>query len=159
MISAIVAYSKNNKVIGVNNTIPWHIKEDFLHFKAYTINKTIIMGTNTYYSIGKPLPQRKTIVASTNKDLVINHPDVIITNDLFETLNKYKNTDEELVVCGGGKIYELSLPFVDKLVISEVKKQYDGDTYFPSFEREFTLVSEEEKDEFIIKTYIRNKVK
>ena len=82
MISLIVAYSKNNKVIGVNNTIPWHIKEDFIHFKNYTSGKTIIMGEQTFLSIGKPLPNRKTIVA-TIKDFKYDHEDVTISNDLF----------------------------------------------------------------------------
>lgn len=153
MISLIVAYGKNNKVIGINNQIPWHIKEDFIHFKNYTTNKTIIMGEQTFLSIGKPLPNRKTIVA-TIKDFKYDHEDVTITNDLFKTLKEYKNKDEELVVCGGATIYKLALPYVDKMVISEVKKEYQGDAYFPDFEDKFILVSEEEKEEFVIKTYI-----
>lgn len=154
MISLIVAYSKNNKVIGVNNTIPWHIKEDFIHFKNYTSGKTIIMGEQTFLSIGKPLPNRKTIVA-TIKDFKYDHKDVTISNDLFEVLKKYKDSEEELVVCGGATIYKLALPYVDKMVISEVKKEYQGDACFPSFEKDFILESSEEKEEFIIKIYRR----
>lgn len=154
MISLIVAYSKNNKVIGVNNTIPWHIKEDFIHFKNYTTGKTIIMGEQTFLSIGKPLPNRKTIVA-TIKDFKYDHKDVTISNDLFEVLKKYKDSEEELVVCGGATIYKLALPYVDKMVISEVKKEYQGDACFPSFEKDFILESSEEKEEFIIKIYRR----
>ena len=154
MISLIVAYSKNNKVIGVNNTIPWHIKEDFIHFKNYTSGKTIIMGEQTFLSIGKPLPNRKTIVA-TIKDFKYDHKDVTISNDLFEVLKKYKDSEEELVVCGGATIYKLALPYVDKMVISEVKKECQGDACFPSFEKDFILESSEEKEEFIIKIYRR----
>ena len=154
MISLIVAYSKNNKVIGINNQIPWHIKEDFIHFKNYTTGKTIIMGEQTFYSIGRPLPNRKTIVA-TLKDFSYDHPDVSVTKDLFATLKEYKNKDEELVVTGGATIYKLSLPYIDKMVISELKKQYEGDAYFPDFEDEFVLESVEEKEEFYIKTYVR----
>ena len=157
MISLIVAYGKSNKVIGVNNQMPWHIKEEFAHFKAYTINKTIIMGEQTFYSIGKPLVNRKTIVA-TKTDFSYDHPDVSITNDLFATLKSYKEKDEELVVCGGATIYKLALPYVDKLVISEIKKEYVGDTYFPDFEENFELVSEEDKGEFVVKTYLSKKV-
>lgn len=153
MISLIVAFGKNNKVIGINNQIPWHIKEDFIHFKNYTTNKTIIMGEQTFLSIGKPLPNRKTIVA-TIKDFKYEHEDVTITNDLFKTLKEYKNKEEELVVCGGATIYKLALPYVDKMIISEVKKEYQGDAFFPDFEDKFVLVNEEEKEEFIIKTYI-----
>lgn len=154
MISLIVAYSKNNKVIGINNKIPWHIKEDFIHFKNYTTNKTIIMGEQTFYSIGKPLSNRKTIVA-TLTSFNYQHEDVTVTNDIFKTLKEYKNSDEELVVCGGATIYKLALPYVDKLVISELKKQYEGDAYFPDFEDDFCLVNVEEREEFYIKTYIK----
>ena len=155
MISMIVAYSKKNKVIGYQNKIPRHIKEDFQHFKSYTINKTILMGKNTYFSIGKPLPMRKTIIAVNDEDLQIQHEDVSITNDLFEVLNQYKNSKQELVVCGGAMIYRLALPYADKLIISEVKKEYQGDTYFPDFEDQFELIFKEEREEFIIKTYQR----
>ena len=72
-------------------------------------------------------------------------------------IKEYQNKDEELVVCGGATIYKLSLPYVDKMVISEVKKEYQGDTYFPIFEDDFTLISIEDKEEFVIKTYIRRK--
>lgn len=154
MISLIVAYSKNNKVIGVNNQIPWHIKEDFIHFKNYTSNKTIIMGEQTFYSIGKPLPNRKTIVA-TLSDFAYDHQDVSVTKDLFDTLKQYKEKEEELVVCGGATIYKLALPYVDKMVISELKKQYEGDARFPDFEENFELIDVEEREEFYIKTYVK----
>lgn len=154
MISLIVAYSKNNKVIGVNNQIPWHIKEDFIHFKNYTSNKTIIMGEQTFYSIGKPLPNRKTIVA-TLSDFAYDHQDVSVTKDLFATLKQYKEKEEELVVCGGATIYKLALPYVDKMVISELKKQYEGDARFPDFEENFELINVEEREEFYIKTYVK----
>lgn len=154
MISLIVAYSKDNKVIGKDNKIPWHIKEDFIHFRNYTTNKTIIMGEQTFISIGKPLANRKTIIA-TLEDFKYDHEDVTITHNLFETLKKYQNSKEELVVCGGATIYKLSLPYVDKLIISELKETYQGDTYFPDFEDNFKLISTEEKEQFYIKTYVR----
>ena len=156
MISLIVACTKK-LVIGINNKIPWHISEDFKHFKNYTLNKTILMGKNTYFSIGKPLPMRKTIVVCNDEELIINHPDVVVKKDLFEVLNEYKNKNEELVVCGGAMIYKLSLPYVDKLIISEIKNDYEGDAFFPTFYNEFTLISSEDKKDFIIKIYERRK--
>lgn len=156
MISIIVACSKD-RVIGMNNAIPWHIKEDFLHFKNYTTNKKILMGKNTYYSIGKPLPNRFTYIACNDEDLKLEYDNVRVCKDLFEILDKYKDSDEELVVCGGAMIYKLALPYVDKLIISEVKGNYIGDTYFPTFGDEFKLVNEEERDEFVIKTYLKSK--
>lgn len=156
MISLIVAFCQANRVIGINNKIPWHIKEDFIHFKNYTLNKTLIMGEQTFISIGKVLENRKTIIATLN-DFHFEHKDVTITHDLIKTLKEYQNKDEELVVCGGATIYKLALPYVDKMVISEVKKEYQGDAFFPVFEDEFDLVSVEDKEEFVIKTYIRRK--
>jgi dihydrofolate reductase len=153
MFKIIVAHDPN-RLIGNGLLIPWHIKEDFLHFKRTTLNHTLIMGSNTFKSIGKPLPNRKTIVA-TIKDFKYDHEDVTISNDLFEVLRKYKESEEELVVCGGATIYKLALPYVDKMVISEVKKEYQGDACFPSFEEDFILESIEEKEEFIIKIYRR----
>ena len=156
MISLIVAFCQVNRVIGVNNKIPWHIKEDFIHFKNYTLNKTLIMGEQTFISIGKVLENRKTIIATLN-DFHFVHQDVTITHDLIKTLKEYQNKDEELVVCGGATIYKLALPYVDKMVISEVKKEYQGDAFFPIFEDDFDLVNVEDKNEFVIKTYIRRK--
>lgn len=157
MISLIVAHCKKDKVIGINNQMPWHIKEEFAHFKNYTMGKTLIMGELTFKSIGKPLKGRKTIVA-TLTDFKYDHEDVTVTNNLFETLKKYKDIEEELVVCGGATIYKLALPYVDKLVISEIKKDYSGDAFFPDYEDDFELVSTEEHDEFVVKTYLNKKV-
>jgi len=154
MISLIVAIGQGNKVIGNNNKIPWHIKEEFAHFKNYTMGKTMIMGEQTFISIGKPLPGRKTIVATVT-DFSYDHEDVTISKDLFKTLKEWKEKDEELVVCGGATIYRLSLPYVDKLVISEVLGHYEGDAFFSDFEDNFNLVNEEKHEQFVVKTYIR----
>ena len=77
---------------------------------------------------------------------------------MFTTLNEYKEKDDELVVCGGATIYKLALPYVDKLVISEIKNEYVGDAYFPDFEDKFDLISSEDKGEFVVKTYLSKKV-
>lgn len=159
MISMIVAYSKNNKVIGKNNQIPWHISEDFKHFKSYTLHKTILMGKNTYFSIGKPLKERKTIIVVNDAILNIKHEDVQIENDLFAVLKRYQKSQEELVVCGGATIYKLALPYANQLIISELKQQYEGDAYFPDFENDFDLVNVDEREAFFIKTYLRKRVK
>lgn len=156
MISLIVACTKN-RVIGINNSIPWHISEDFKHFKNYTMGKTILMGKNTFFSIGKPLKGRKTIVVCNDENLKLPYEEVIVEKDLFEVLKKYQKTNEELVVCGGATIYKLALPYVDKLVISEVKKEYKGDAYFCEFENEYNLISKKEYEEFILKIYERRK--
>ena len=153
MISLIVAIAPN-RVIGIDNKIPWDIKEDMLHFKAYTLNKTVLMGKNTFLSIGKALPKRRNIVVC-NDDSDFNPENVEIRKDLFEVLKEYKNKDEELVVIGGGTIYKLSLPYVDEMIVSWVKKEYKGDTFFPEFENDFVVYKEEDHDEFVVKYYRR----
>lgn len=84
------------------------------------------MGKNTYFSIGKPLPYRKTIIACNDEKLDIQHEDVCVVSDLFEVLKKYQNEKEELVVCGGAMIYRLALPYADKLIIPKLKKNIKG---------------------------------
>ena len=153
MISLIVAIAPN-RVIGIDNKIPWDIKEDMLHFKTYTLNKTVLMGKNTFLSIGKALPKRRNIVVC-NDDSDFNPENVEIRKDLFEVLKEYKNKDEELVVIGGGTIYKLSLPYVDEMIVSWVKKEYKGDTFFPEFENDFVVYKEEDHDEFVVKYYRR----
>lgn len=154
MISMIVCHSKDNRVIGKDNKIPWHVKEDFKQFKEYTMGKTILMGDNTFISIGKPLPGRKTIVATLN-DFSYDHEDVIVTKDLFSILNKYKDSDDELVICGGATIYKLCMPYATKLRISILKKTYDGDTYFPYYDDNFVEIESIDYDEFTLKTFKR----
>lgn len=140
MINIIAAVSRNN-VIGVNNTIPWKIKEDMQMFKKLTTNNTIIMGRKTFESIGKPLPNRKNIVISSNK---IN--DVITYPSLKEALDNCKN--EKVFLIGGSRIYEEGMNYVDKLYITLVNKSINGDTYFPFIDPRFvcknkTILSEE----------------
>ena len=138
MITMMVAHD-NNRVIGLNGTLPWHLPEDLALFKAKTVGKTVIMGRATYESIvarlGKPLPNRKNIVLSrTLKDVP---SEVELSQDLMAVLTRYLNTDEEAIVIGGAKLYQQCLPFVDLLYVSLVKQNYTGDTYFPEYDNQF----------------------
>jgi len=153
MISLIVAMNKNH-LIGKGNQLPWHIKEDMIHFKNYTLNKKVVMGKETFYSIGKPLKDRINYVACNDGSFPTTEGTILVP-DLFKLLEEYKNTTEELVVIGGKSIYKLSLPYVEKMIISIVKKQYDGDVYFPEFENYFILEKIEEKDEIDVYYYKR----
>ena len=131
MINMIWAMDKNN-LIGIDDKIPWHIKEDLLYYKSKTNGQTVLMGDATYYSLKgyyktKPLPYGKIYVATIDKSLVIDGVEMIY--DLNEFL---KNNKEELWVVGGATIYKLSLPYADKLYISFVKGEYVGNRYFPT---------------------------
>ncbi len=131
MINMIWAMDKNN-LVGIDDKIPWHIKEDLLYYKSKTNGQTVLMGDATYYSLKgyyktKPLPYGKIYVATIDKSLVIDGVEMIY--DLNEFL---KNNKEELWVVGGATIYKLSLPYADKLYISFVKGEYVGNRYFPT---------------------------
>lgn len=129
MIHLIWAMTKNH-VIGLQNKMPWHIKEDLIYYKEHTAGKTVVMGENTYYSLkgyykSKPLPYGKIYVASLNENLILE--DAIVISDVIQL---FKTTREDLWVVGGATIYQLALPYADTLYISWVKKEYEGDTYF-----------------------------
>ena len=133
MINLIWAMAKDN-LIGKGNLMPWHIKEDLVYYKNKTAGKTVVMGEETYYSLKgyyktRPLPYGIIYVASLNKDLKLE--DAIVINDL---INFVKNYEDELWVVGGATIYKLTLPYADRLYISFVKGNYEGDKYFPQID-------------------------
>ena len=153
MFKIIVAHAPN-RIIGNGIHIPWHIKEEFQHFKRTTLGHTIIMGSTTFMSIGKPLPNRKTIVI--NQDPNFDTMGQELCTDLNEVINKYKDSEEVVFICGGASIYRQMLPHVNEMIISVVKKEVEGNIYFPEYENDFEVYEEVEHDEFIVK-YMRRK--
>lgn len=129
MISMIAAVAEN-RVIGNKNAIPWHLPADFKYFKEKTLGKTIVMGLNTFNSIGgKPLPGRKHIIL--NNDPNYSAPaDCMVAHSIEEVLEMSK-TELELMVCGGASVYKQFLPLSEKLYLTYVKASPKGDTYFP----------------------------
>lgn len=153
MFKIIVAHDPN-RLIGDGPNIPWHIKEDFLHFKRTTLNHTLIMGSTTFKSIGKPLPNRHTIVINNSSDFDAMGEEVC--TNLNEVINRYKDSDEVVFVVGGASIYRQLIEYVDEMIISVVKKEYTGNIYFPEYEDDFETYEEVEYDEFVVK-YMRRK--
>ena len=166
IISHLVALS-NNYVIGVNNDLPWKLKKDLQHFSAYTQNKVIVMGRKTFESIGRPLPNRKNIVisstlSSTNEIQIVNSLELAIAE--ATDWNKENNLVEEVVLIGGGYIFQESINLVNKLVLTRVNCDIDGDVFYPRLDfTEWSITSSEsfKKDEendydFLVETYIRN---
>ncbi len=129
MISMIAAQAEN-RVIGNKNTIPWHLPADFKYFKETTLGKTIVMGLNTFNSIGgKPLPGRKHIIL--NNDPNYTPPaECVIAHSIDEVLEMAKDV-EELMICGGASVYKQFLPLSQKLYLTYVHANPEGDTYFP----------------------------
>lgn len=127
MISLIVAVSANN-VIGADGDLPWHLSEDLKRFKAITMSKPMIMGRSTFESIGRALPGRQSIVMSRRTDFVAEGCDVV--SSAKEALEAAGDVDEVMVI-GGGAVYKLFLPKADRIYLTRVKVEVDGDTFFP----------------------------
>ena len=136
IISSLVAMNADN-VIGVDNDLPWKLKDDLQHFKNYSMNKAIIMGRNTYDSIGRPLPNRFNIVVS---NTMTETEGLSIAKNLAEALEMATNYSiaehqDEIVLIGGARIFDEGMKYVNKLVISWVDApNIKGDVYFPSFD-------------------------
>ncbi len=132
VVSHLVAISKNN-VIGKDNDLPWRLKKDLEHFKLYTMNKPIIMGRKTYDSIGRPLPNRINIVISRNIKKIDG---VHVFSDISKALDFAKDNlleacNPEIVIIGGGNIYKQTMDICNKLVITRVNCEIDGDVFYP----------------------------
>jgi dihydrofolate reductase len=133
MLSLIVAMS-SNRVIGINNALPWHLPNDLKYFKQVTMGKPIIMGRNTFESIGKPLPGRRNIVISRNPDYAPVGVDVVNSLEAAIQLGEdicLVDGHEEVMVIGGAQIYGQALPRADRLYITHVDAQVNGDAFFP----------------------------
>ena len=127
-----------NRVIGRNNNLPWYLPEDLKHFKRITMGKPIIMGRKTFESIGKALPGRSNIVVTRNPDYAADGIRVVTSLDEARTLSEsIVEIDgmEEAIVIGGAEIYRLALPLADRLYLTEIHADVEGDTYFPEFDR------------------------
>lgn len=151
MLKIIVAMDKN-RLIGKDGKLPWSIPGDLQYFRKRTLNKTIVMGRKTYDSLGKPLKNRYHVVL-TNNDLEKIDGIMESASNIESLVEQYQNVEEEIFVIGGAQIYKQFLPYVEELVISHVKGEFFGDTYFPSFEHLFELISTEEYPDFCVKTY------
>ena len=133
---AIAAMSEN-RVIGAGGKIPWHLPEDFKWFKKMTTGQVIVMGRKTFESIGKPLPNRTTIVLSRSQ---FSHPGVETVSELRRI--DLANETRHVFICGGAQVYAQALPLCTDLYLTLVKRVVDGDTFFPPFEDHFDLVEE-----------------
>jgi len=154
MISLIWAWDIN-RLIGSNQDLPWHYPEDLKYFKSLTINKTVIMGRATFDSIIKrnkrPLPNRKNVVLSHQESV---HPLVDTIHDIPSYIENHPN--EDIFVIGGKSVFELAMPFADKLYITEISRPYQGDTYLNDFDRNlFDLVSKKCENDLCFCIYER----
>ena len=129
-LSIIVAIA-NNQVIGINNTLPWHLPEDLKRFRALTTGHHIIMGRKTYESLGRLLPGRTTVIVTRNKSYQLEG--ALIAHSLEAAVALCQN-DDEVFLIGGAELYQDGLKLADKLYITEVNLAVDGDAFFPKFD-------------------------
>ena len=129
MLSIIVAKAKNN-VIGKENKLLWHLPEDLKKFKELTSGHVIIMGRKTFESLGKVLPDRKHVIFTNNPDFKVNDENVEVVHSMLQ-IQEYIENEEEDFVIGGTMIYNLLMPYVKKMYVTEIDKEFEGDAFFP----------------------------
>lgn len=145
IISIIVAIGRN-KVIGNKNTIPWKLPADMNYFRKMTIGKPVIMGRKTFESIGKPLPERTNIIIT--RDQNYKAEGCIVVHSVDEAIKAAEGSKEAMVI-GGSQIYKEFLPIANKMYITLIDADFNGDTYFPEYnieEWEETVYEEHERD-------------
>lgn len=142
MISLMVAHDPN-RVIGKDNQLPWHIPEDLAYFKKHTVGKGIVMGRNTFESIGRPLPKRRNIIVTRNTGYKAEGADVVHTLD--QAIRLAEEVHEEVMIIGGAEVFQTVLPKADRLYITLIKTEFEGDTFFPEYGPEWQVVSESEE--------------
>jgi len=130
-IVAVAAYA-DNRVIGDHGRIPWHIPDDFAHFKAETLGHTLVMGRLTFDSIGRPLPGRRTIVVTRNHSWAVDGVDVV--HSLSDALTLAADLPGDTVIAGGTQIYEQAMPLLTHQVLTEVHLSPHGDAHYPEFD-------------------------
>ncbi len=161
MLSIIVAIANEN-VIGKDNKLIWHLPEDLKRFKEITSGHKIIMGRKTFESLGRVLPNRKHIILCNDMEMNIDNENVEILDDISK-LDKYINSDEECFVIGGATIYKLLMPYANKMYITKINEDFDGDVWFPEIRdieweeisREKGLKNDQNPFDYEYITYVR----
>jgi len=138
---SIIAAMSANRVIGSNNDLPWRLPADWKHFKNLTMGHHLIMGRKTFESIGRPLPGRTTVVITRQTGYA---PEGVLVAHSVEQALQMAAGDDEVFVAGGAQIYQQMLPRADRLYLTSVHEEFEGDTNFPEFEEsDWELISEE----------------
>ncbi len=132
MFISVISAVAENRVIGNKNKLPWHLPADFKYFKEKTLGKTIILGLNTFRSIGeKPLPNRKHIILNNDPNYKVPE-NCFLATSIEQALEMAKN-DGEVMICGGASVYKQFLPLAHRLYLTYIHQAFEGDTFFPEF--------------------------
>ncbi|WP_411841849.1 dihydrofolate reductase [Salinicoccus sp. HZC-1] len=127
MVSLIVCHANQN-VIGFKNKMPWHLPVDLKHVKRLTEGNTIVMGRNTFESLGRPLPKRRNVVLTTNKDFEAGGVDII------HGIEEIKNLSGKIFIFGGSGVYQQTMDLVDEMYVTRIYETFAGDTFFPDYD-------------------------
>ncbi|KAA5543456.1 dihydrofolate reductase [Adhaeribacter rhizoryzae] len=130
MIASIFAMSEN-RVIGKENKLPWHLPADLKFFKATTLHHPILMGRKTYESIGKPLPLRTSVIITRQPDYQV--PGTLVVNSLTEAINKAQEINKDIFIIGGAEILKEALPLIDTMYLTLIHATFEGDVYYPAY--------------------------
>jgi dihydrofolate reductase len=130
----LIAAMTSNRVIGINNKMPWHLPADLKRFRKITMGSPILMGRKTFESIGKPLPGRTNIIISRNPDY--RQDGCLVFNDIQAAIHAGCRLAGEVFVIGGSDLYQAILPMASTLYLTEIKKNFPGDTFFPEIDPE-----------------------
>jgi dihydrofolate reductase len=158
-ISIIVAIAKNGVIGKANGKMPWHVKEEFQHFKKTTFGYPVLMGRKTFETLGKPLKGRQNIIVTRNQLYSVNFTEVLILHNLEEAVDycRIKN-EKQIFIIGGGEIYRQAISLADEMIISVMKFEAEGEVKFPHFSKNlWKVVSTEDHEQFEIFRYERIK--
>lgn len=141
---ALVAALSENRVIGVDGKLPWHLPADLRFFKKLTVGHAIIMGRKTFDTVGHPLPNRWNVIVT--RDRQLQRSDATVVHGFDEALNVTRGADKVFVV-GGADMYRLALPFADRMYLTVVHGEFEGDTLFPEFDTAAWDLTHDERHE------------
>jgi dihydrofolate reductase len=154
---SVVAAVARNGVIGADGGLPWHLPDDLRLFKETTLGHVLVMGRRTYESIGRPLPGRTTVVVTRRKDWLPGAEEVLVAHGMRDALERARAIDDEIFVVGGGELYAAALPHADRLVITFVEQEPEGDTTFPDVDwSDWREIAREPGDGWVRVTYERD---
>lgn len=163
-IVIVAAVAEKDRLIGDGKDLPWHLPEDLRHFKRLTLGHPLVMGRKTFESLlhqfGGPLPGRENVVL-TRSPVHVDHPGIHVYSSLEDAFEAFADA-EQISIGGGAAIYEQTLPIADRLELTLVEGDYEGDTFFPPYEhllgKTFELQSRDDHDGFRFETWVRRRV-
>ena len=139
---SIICGMDENRLIGINNALPWHLPADMVHFKQTTMHKPILMGRKTYESIGRPLPGRRNIIISRDKNYQVEGCDTVHS---IQAAIDLVHDQAEVMLIGGSSLYEQTIPMAKTLYITEIHHQFSGDAWFPEINSDDWVESSREE--------------